>query len=112
MKRIALVLGCYGLMVGSAAATERWSAETCKHLQEMKAFIRSQKADEYYKATQVWPVLIFERTRCTVAVQGEVDAVGALLEAGDPALKQTPRKPTAPGVQLRQPYGGSKTDCF
>jgi hypothetical protein len=30
-------LGCCGFMVDSAHAGERWSAESCKHLQEMEA---------------------------------------------------------------------------
>jgi hypothetical protein len=41
MKRILIILaasamGCYGLVGGPAAAGERWSADACKRLQELK----------------------------------------------------------------------------
>ena len=46
MKKLLLVLGCYGFVVSPALAAERWSAETCGHLQEN---VMAQKLSPYQK---------------------------------------------------------------
>jgi hypothetical protein len=50
MRWCAIFLGCYGFVVGPASAGERWSAETCRHLEEVRAGVLAMKLDAYYTA--------------------------------------------------------------
>jgi hypothetical protein len=131
MKKLLLVLGCYGLVVSSVAADERWSAETCRHLQEMKVEIKAQDVDEQFKSIQLFAVLLRQAKHCDPSVVGEIERTVKILKAADeanlkalkdassPALQRQPQRQSQP--QPRQPmfcdttpkaYGGSTTDCF
>jgi hypothetical protein len=89
MKKILVGLGCYGLAVASATAGEaKWSAETCKHLQEIRDGIVSgpnTKATAYQKAVMLIPVRGNIFGQCGGANQADIDAGQAVLKAGDPA---------------------------
>lgn len=66
--RWLVVLGCYGLMVGSAAAGE-WSTETCRHLQEIKADIRADKeVSSPTRSAQLLPILLRQADHCTGSI--------------------------------------------
>lgn len=115
MARLAVVLGFYGAMVCSASAADHWSAESCKHLQAMKAdtYAAGQTAD--VTAWMLLPILRYQKFKCGVDVEAE-------LKAGQTAIASpAPEKPVAPPRAPRPPvlcdttpkaYGGSYTDCF
>jgi hypothetical protein len=87
MIRWMLVLGCYGFVVSPASAGGQWSAETCRHLQEVKVQIKSQDVDNYFKSVQVFPVLLHQRAYCGSSVRGEIEATAEIIiiKAGGPA---------------------------
>jgi hypothetical protein len=110
MKKLVMVLGCYGLLVGSASAGERWSAESCRHLKEMKADTYGGNENPSRLAWQLLPILRFERDKCGVDISGEFAALRAGVDhkGGPPA---TGRRPVLCDTTPKA-YGGSYTDCF
>jgi hypothetical protein len=107
--KLWMVVGCYGLMVGAAHA-ERWSAESCKHLQEMKADVYAGKLPEDVKSSMLAPILKYQSWKCGVDTKEE-------FSAGQSALTPRAEKPAAPRRPMLcdttpKAYGGSTTDCF
>lgn len=70
-----MVLGFSGLMVGSAGAGERWSAESCKHLQEMKADTYAEATGSEFLVWKLIPILYFQKRSCGIDTQAELAAV-------------------------------------
>lgn len=112
MVSAALAVGCYGLMVGSAEAGSRWSAESCRNLQEMKADTYAGGPDGL--DWKLIPILRFQRDKCGVNVDAEFQR--AMAKAAAPRARRS-----APTAEPRRPvhcdttpkaYGGSYTDCF
>lgn len=133
MKKLVVgltVLGCYGLMVGAASAGERWSEETCKHLQEMKASTYARGITGAQKRFwSVAAILIAQRDNCGVSTQAELDAALAAVRHEQVAMRPTmpmgleediqPVRRSAPAPRAPvlcdttpKAYGGSTTDCF
>jgi hypothetical protein len=76
MKKILMVLGCYVFVAGPAQAGERWSAESCKHLQEMKADTYAEATGSEFLVWKLIPILFFQTKRCGVDTQAELAAAG------------------------------------
>lgn len=110
-----------GLMVSSAAhAADRWPAETCKHLQEMKSFVIRQDIDEYFRSAELVPILIYQRDKCGVDNHSEIKARQEIIVRGDPNAKTVVRR-SAPAAESRRGMncmttalggGDSTTTCF
>jgi len=78
-------------VVSSAEAAERWPAETCAHLQEIRdsvAALPKEKATEYQKALMLIPIRVNLHTMCGANNQAEIDAGHAVIKAGDPYYKK------------------------
>ena len=113
MKRWTLALGCYGFMVCAAQAGERWSAETCKHLQEMKAETYAAGLARDQTSWMLTPILKFQRDKCGVDTKAEFEAGQRALTAPAPRAEKpaAARRPTLCDITPKA-YGGSTTDCF
>jgi hypothetical protein len=121
MKRILLVLGCYGFVVGSAEAAQ-WSAETCGHLEEMRAEVAAMDVSAYYKAVYSIPILINQHVKCGVENRKQFDAANAMINTMLPmpadtvaaAVKKRREPARRPLLCDTTPKanGGSTTDCF
>jgi hypothetical protein len=114
MKWWTLVLGCYGFLAGPAMAGERWSAESCKHLQEMKADTYAAQYGPEITQWQLIPILLFQKTHCGIDTQAE------LIAAQEAAKRVRLERRGASSPPPRQPlhcdttpkaYGGSYLDC-
>jgi hypothetical protein len=136
MKKLLLVLGCYGFVVAPAAAGDRWSAETCGRLVEMRDQLRSIKGgDPRLSATMQLPIVSRLYSNCAVGSVKEYEVLEARSKAlvksaraaailrSEPSVPDEVEEPRAsvPSPQPRQPmfcdttpkaYGGSYTDCF
>jgi hypothetical protein len=91
MKKILVVLACYGFVVSPAMGGERWSPETCKHLQEIRdAVVGGPKtgANEYQKALMLIPIRANIYAKCGGTNQADIDAGQAVIKAGDPFYKK------------------------
>jgi hypothetical protein len=82
MMRILMVLGCFGLVVGSAQAGQ-WSAETCGHLEEMRIEVLAMDMSPYYRAMWSLPILTNQHTKCGVVNQKEFEAALAVVKVGE-----------------------------
>jgi hypothetical protein len=125
MRWCAIFFGCYGFVVGSAHAVERWS-ESCQHLEEMKVGVGAMSVSVHYKAIYSIPILINQHVNCGVENKKEYDAAAAVAFSMVPVpakdldtLLNTKKRSPAPAP--RQPIfcdttskadGGSTTDCF
>jgi hypothetical protein len=110
-----LVLGCYGLMLGAAPAGERWSAESCKHLQEMKAetyALNLESAKSRFWALRA--VLNAQAVGCGIDTMPEFNAAKAAALAETSDRRRARAAPPRPVLCDTTPkaYGGSTTDCF
>ncbi len=106
MKRWALVLGCYGLMVGSAEAG-RWPADVCKELARVRGILESS-GTPVAKANQRFAVLLLQGDHCGVAVDADLAAdQNTVGRRSAPAQRQPLHCDTTPKA-----YGGSYLDCF
>jgi hypothetical protein len=74
MKWWALVLGCYGFVVGPVVAGERWSADACRRLQEMKEVTYARNKDDEHLAWMLIPILATQQNNCGVNTEAESDA--------------------------------------
>ena len=118
MKKILLVLGCLGLVVCPAMAGERWSAESCKHLQEMKADTYANASGtrgmREFLAFELTPILLFQKSHCGIDTLAELEAAQGENKrarqerrgASSPAPRQPLHCDTTPKA-----YGGSYLDC-
>jgi hypothetical protein len=112
MKRILMVVASYGLVVASAQAGERWSAESCKHLQEMKADTYAAQYGPEITQWQLVPILLFQKRHCGVDTQAE------LIAAQDAAKRvrlerrgtSAPRQPLH-CLTIPMSGGDSMTNC-
>lgn len=122
MKKILMVLGCYGFVVSSAEAGDRWPPGPCADLAQRRALIEKAGLLGTDKPMARVGLLLLQRDHCGVSVKAELAADRAQLQAevtnAENALK---RQPARPAPEPRRPllcdttpkaYGGSYTDCF
>lgn len=87
MKKWIMVSGCYGLMFGAAQAGQ-WSAESCRHLQEMKASTYARNiVGARERFWSVAAILLAQQDGCGVDIRAELNAAKAA------ALAEAPRLP-------------------
>ena len=70
MKRWILVLGCYGLLVGTAEAGERWPANVCKDIQALRTILESDQPTPADRANQRFGVLLLQEVHCGRRCEG------------------------------------------
>lgn len=114
MKKILTVLGCCGFVVCPAVAGSRWSAETCKHLQEMRSVVLSPPAKyDSFAATQLVPILMHLKNNCGIGTEAEFDANTDLaLSVDKRVVRSAPRRQPLLCDTTPKANGGSTTDCF
>jgi hypothetical protein len=130
VKKWALVLGCHGLMAGSAQAGERWPVAPCRDTQQGLAeleqlYAKSPGAIDKLEIATVLAsgrqgLLILLRDHCPVDVSAKIAqdlaAFNASAARGEgQAIRArrgpAPRHPVLCDTTPRA-YGGSTTDCF
>jgi hypothetical protein len=115
MKRWIVVLGCYGLMVGSAQAgdrlpTDRWSASVCGGVAKMRVFIETNITNPAELARTRFALLLLQDDHCGVSTRALRDADLAILDRAPRATR--PVRPPVLCDTTPKAYGGSTTDCF
>jgi hypothetical protein len=114
MNKILVVIACYVFVVGPAQAGDRRSAESCKHLQEMKVTAKGvSRAEARFWA--LLPILTAQQNRCGVDVSAEFAAAkaagGAEIDVETRGRSRAGRAPVLCDTTPKA-YGGSTTDCF
>lgn len=108
MKQLVVVLGCYGLLVGSADAANRWPADVCKDLARARQVMEVGKQSAVGRAERRFGILLLQEAHCGVSVQADLDADQRVISG---KAQDAPRRPmlcdTTPKAN-----GGSYTDCF
>ena len=122
MKQWVMVLGFVGLMVGAAQASARWSAETCAHLQEVKANATTTVEKATDRRWALLAILTALKVKCGIDTRPDWDAVeSAAKKENDAEIAAMRQRPRAAAPAPRQPmhcdttprvFGGSTTDCF
>ena len=86
----AIAAGCYGLMVSSAQAGERWPAPVCKEIGRVRGILESS-GSAVVRANQLFGLLLLQEAHCGMAVQAELDADRAIM--GRQSGSAPPRAP-------------------
>jgi hypothetical protein len=117
MKKILIVLGCYGFMVGSAQAGERWPPGPCADVARVRVVLEKDRPPPE-KAMVRLGVLLIQREHCGIDVKADMDADFAALQheiddaerRGRRAASPTPRQPMH-CLTVPMSGGDSMTNC-
>jgi hypothetical protein len=94
MRRWALILGCYGLVAGPAQAGDRWPANACKDVQDLRTILEAEDPTAADRANQRFGILLLQEVHCGVDVKAEQTADMAVFHAlSQPVHRETPRAP-------------------
>jgi hypothetical protein len=112
MKRWVRIVGFYGLMVCSAQAGKRWSANVCSDIARLWTILEGIEQAPTDRAKERYGLLLLQDTHCGVSTRALQDADLAIVSRGDaPVRAPSPRVPILCDTTSKAP-GGSTTDCF